>query len=59
VYIETADYWEYLDLGEPDTNDEEAGMTESKRADRAYERMVDDDKSFMGMTITDALAVSI
>jgi ABC-type branched-subunit amino acid transport system ATPase component len=56
--MEAADYWEYLDLGEPDT-DKEAGMTESERAERAYERLVDDDESFVDMTIIDALAVSM
>jgi hypothetical protein len=57
--MEAADYWEYLDLGEPDTDEEEAGMTESKGTERAYERLVDDDESFMDMTITDTLAVSM
>jgi hypothetical protein len=34
-------------------------MIESERTERAYERLVDDDESFMDMTITDALTVSM
>jgi hypothetical protein len=45
--------------GRADTDEEEVAMIESERTERAYERLVDDDESFMDMTITNALTVSM
>ena len=63
VDMEAAYGWEYSDLGEPDTDEEEAGMTESERAERAYERLVDEDESEeetdMDIALTESMATVV
>ena len=59
VHMEAAYGWEYSDLGEPDTDEEEAGMTESERAEHAYERLVDEDESEEETDIDIALTESM